>query len=116
MIYSLNQNIEAMESAISYCARFSKWRQKKIVTGLAGKWKKKILELKNFILNLAQDSAINGLIVISTKMPSNLILNQKNKMAQDKFNAVWVSHSSIGDFLKCPRLYYLHNVYKNDKG
>ncbi|MCX6720100.1 MAG: PD-(D/E)XK nuclease family protein [Candidatus Staskawiczbacteria bacterium] len=35
---------------------------------------------------------------------------------QDKFNAVWVSHSSIGDFLKCPRLYYLHNVYKNDEG
>jgi len=37
-------------------------------------------------------------------------------MPQDKFSAVWVSHSSIGDFLKCPRLYYLHNVYKNDKG
>lgn len=37
-------------------------------------------------------------------------------MSQDKFNAVWVSHSSIGDFLKCPRLYYLHNVYKNDAG
>ncbi|MCX6721517.1 MAG: PD-(D/E)XK nuclease family protein [Candidatus Staskawiczbacteria bacterium] len=37
-------------------------------------------------------------------------------MAQDKFNSVWVSHSSIGDFLKCPRLYFLHNVYKNDKG
>ena len=37
-------------------------------------------------------------------------------MAQDKFNAVWVSHSSIGDFLKCPRLYYLHNIYKNEKG
>lgn len=37
-------------------------------------------------------------------------------MAQDKFTAVWVSHSSIGDFLKCPRLYYLHNVYKNEMG
>lgn len=37
-------------------------------------------------------------------------------MAQDKYNAVWVSHSSIGDFLKCPRLYYLHNVYKNEEG
>ena len=37
-------------------------------------------------------------------------------MAQDKYNAVWVSHSSIGDFLKCPRLYYLHNVYKNEAG
>jgi len=31
----------------------------------------------------------------------------------DKYGAVWVSHSSIGDFLKCPRAYYLHNVYKN---
>lgn len=33
----------------------------------------------------------------------------------DKFSAVWLSHSSIGDFLKCPRLYYLHNMYKNPK-
>ena len=31
----------------------------------------------------------------------------------DKYKAVWVSHSSMGDFLKCQRLYYLHNVYKN---
>ncbi len=31
----------------------------------------------------------------------------------DKFTATWVSHSSINDFLKCPRLYYLRNVYKN---
>lgn len=37
-------------------------------------------------------------------------------MAIDKYNSVWVSHSSIGDFLKCPRLYFLHNVYKNEKG
>lgn len=36
-------------------------------------------------------------------------------MAQDKYSAVWVSHSSMGDFLKCPRLYYLHNVYKDPK-
>lgn len=28
---------------------------------------------------------------------------------------VWVSHSSIGDFLRCPRLYFLHNVYKDDR-
>ncbi len=35
--------------------------------------------------------------------------------SNDKFSAVWVSHSSMGDFLKCPRLYYLHNVYKNPK-
>ena len=31
----------------------------------------------------------------------------------DKYGAVWVSHSSMRDFLKCPRAYYLHNVYKN---
>jgi len=31
----------------------------------------------------------------------------------DKFSAVWVSHSSISDFQKCPRAYYLKNVYKN---
>ncbi len=34
-------------------------------------------------------------------------------MPSDKFSAVWVSHSSIGDFIKCPRAYFLHNVYKN---
>lgn len=28
--------------------------------------------------------------------------------------ATWVSHSSISDFLKCPRAYYLKNVYKNE--
>lgn len=33
----------------------------------------------------------------------------------DKYSAVWVSHSSMGDFLKCPRLYYLHNMYKSGK-
>ncbi len=33
----------------------------------------------------------------------------------DKYTAVWVSHSSMGDFLKCPRLYYLHNMYKSKK-
>ena len=33
----------------------------------------------------------------------------------DKYGAVWVSHSSMGDFLKCPRAYFLHNVYKNPK-
>jgi len=26
---------------------------------------------------------------------------------------VWVSHSSIGDFLKCPRSYFLRNMYKS---
>jgi len=31
----------------------------------------------------------------------------------NKYNAVWVSHSSMGDFLTCPRLYYLNNIYKD---
>ncbi|MFA5318723.1 MAG: PD-(D/E)XK nuclease family protein [Patescibacteria group bacterium] len=31
----------------------------------------------------------------------------------DKYTATWVSHSSIGDFLDCPRAYYLKNVYKD---
>lgn len=34
---------------------------------------------------------------------------------KDKYKAVWVSHSSMSDFLNCPRLYYLRNVYKNPK-
>lgn len=34
---------------------------------------------------------------------------------KDKYTAVWVSHSSMGDFLKCPRSYYLRNVYKDPK-
>ena len=34
-------------------------------------------------------------------------------MAQDKYSAVWVSNSSMGDFMHCPRLYYLRNVYKD---
>ena len=34
---------------------------------------------------------------------------------RDKYSATWVSHSSISDFLKCPRSYYLRNVYKNPK-
>jgi len=37
----------------------------------------------------------------------------EQKIIKDKYEAVWVSHSSIGDFLKCPRAYYLHNVYKS---
>ncbi len=36
-------------------------------------------------------------------------------MPGDKYNAVWVSHSSMGDFIKCPRAYFLHNVYKDPK-
>ncbi|MEK7124662.1 MAG: PD-(D/E)XK nuclease family protein [Patescibacteria group bacterium] len=34
----------------------------------------------------------------------------------DKYSAVWVSHSSINDFIKCPRAYFLRNVYRNEKG
>jgi ATP-dependent helicase/DNAse subunit B len=36
-------------------------------------------------------------------------------MVPDKYSATWVSHSSISDFLKCPRAYYLRNVYKDPK-
>lgn len=32
---------------------------------------------------------------------------------KDKFKALWLSHSSISDYLKCPRLYYLHTIYKD---
>lgn len=34
---------------------------------------------------------------------------------KDEYKAVWVSHSSISDFLRCPRAYYLRNVYKDPK-
>jgi ATP-dependent helicase/DNAse subunit B len=34
-------------------------------------------------------------------------------MHKDKFSATWVSHSSISDYLNCPRSYYLKNVYKD---
>lgn len=37
------------------------------------------------------------------------------EQTKDKFKAVWLSHSSISDFLKCPRLYYLRNVYKDPR-
>ncbi len=33
----------------------------------------------------------------------------------DKFSAVWVSHSSISDFKRCPRRYYLANVYRDPR-
>lgn len=36
-------------------------------------------------------------------------------MPGDKFSAIWVSHTSINDFLTCPRCYYLKNVYKDKK-
>lgn len=34
-------------------------------------------------------------------------------MTKDRYTAVWVSHSSIRDFLQCPRAYYLNNVYRD---
>lgn len=34
-------------------------------------------------------------------------------MASDKYSAVWVSHTSICDFLQCPRAYFLKHVYKD---
>ncbi len=36
-------------------------------------------------------------------------------MVKDKYSAVWVSHSSISDWLKCPRSYFLKNIYKDPK-
>ena len=33
----------------------------------------------------------------------------------DQYTAIWVSHTSISDFLQCPRAYYLKNVYKDPK-
>lgn len=34
---------------------------------------------------------------------------------KDKYSAVWVSHSSISDYLRCPRAYYLKNIYRDPK-
>lgn len=34
-------------------------------------------------------------------------------MSRDLFSTVWVSHSSIGTYLKCPRAYFLAHMYKN---
>ncbi len=39
----------------------------------------------------------------------------ENNIQRDKFKAVWLSHSSIADFLKCPRSYYLRSVYKDPR-
>lgn len=36
-------------------------------------------------------------------------------MAEDKYTATWVSHSSISDFLQCPRAYFLKHVYRDPK-
>ncbi|MEK9201191.1 MAG: PD-(D/E)XK nuclease family protein [Patescibacteria group bacterium] len=37
-------------------------------------------------------------------------------MSKDKFSATWISHSSLSDYLKCPRAYYLKNMWKNAAG
>lgn len=36
-------------------------------------------------------------------------------MAKDRYSALWVSHTSLGDYLRCPRAYYLKNIYKDSK-
>lgn len=36
-------------------------------------------------------------------------------MTGDKYTAIWISYSSIHDFLKCPRAYFLKNIYKNPR-
>lgn len=36
-------------------------------------------------------------------------------MAKDKYTAIWISHTSITDYLNCPRAYFLKNVYKDPK-
>ncbi len=41
---------------------------------------------------------------------------KKSNQENNKYNAIWLSHSSISDYIKCPRLYYLRNVWKNKKG
>src|SRR5690349_18250999 len=34
---------------------------------------------------------------------------------KDKYSAIWVSHSSMSDYLRCPRAYYLRNIYRDPK-
>jgi len=36
-------------------------------------------------------------------------------MPKDIYSAVYVSHTSISDFLVCPRAYFLKNVYRDPK-
>ncbi len=33
----------------------------------------------------------------------------------DKFSAIWLSHSSISNFKKCPRAYYLSSIYRDPR-
>ncbi len=60
------------------------------------------------------------LVLQPKKIPLHLLFNLSLAimfaiMAKDKYQAVWVSHTSISDFLQCPRAYYLKNVYKDPK-
>lgn len=43
-------------------------------------------------------------------MPYDIVHHMK-----DKYSAVWISYSSISDYLKCPRAYYLKNIYRDPK-
>jgi len=36
-------------------------------------------------------------------------------MTKDKYSAVWVSHSRINDWQRCPRAYYLKHEYRDPK-
>jgi ATP-dependent helicase/DNAse subunit B len=36
-------------------------------------------------------------------------------VVRDKFSALWISNSSLNDYLKCPRAYYLNHVYRDPK-
>lgn len=36
-------------------------------------------------------------------------------MQQQTTNPIWVSHSSMGDFLHCPRAYFFKQIYKDPK-
>ncbi|HEX7041920.1 MAG TPA: PD-(D/E)XK nuclease family protein [Patescibacteria group bacterium] len=36
-------------------------------------------------------------------------------MQTKKTPSLWISHSSIGDFLSCPRAYYIRHIYRNPK-
>ncbi len=33
----------------------------------------------------------------------------------DRYNAIWLSHTSIVDFQKCPRAYFLKHLYRDPK-
>ena len=42
-------------------------------------------------------------------------VENKPESVKDKYKAVWLSHSSISDYLKCPRLYFLRDIYKDKR-